>query len=53
MLQFMGLQRVGHDWATELNTTNINNGSALQVDEVLGRSTKYWELLANFETCFP
>ena len=27
--------------------------SALQVDGVSGRSTKYWELLANFETCFP
>ena len=24
VLQFMGLQRVGHDWATELNWTNIN-----------------------------
>ena len=23
MLQFMGLQRVGHDWATELNKTDI------------------------------
>ena len=23
MLQFMGLQRVGHDWATELNWTSI------------------------------
>ena len=25
MLQFMGLQRVGHDWATELNWTEISN----------------------------
>ena len=24
MLQFMGLQRVGHDWATELNWTEAN-----------------------------
>ena len=24
MLQFMGLQRVGHDWATELNWTELN-----------------------------
>ena len=23
-LQFMGLQRVGHDWATELNWTELN-----------------------------
>ena len=25
MLQFMGSQRVGHDWAIELNWTNISN----------------------------
>ena len=25
MLQFMGLQRVGHDWATELNWTELNS----------------------------
>ena len=24
LLQFMGLQRVGHDWATELNWTELN-----------------------------
>ena len=24
MLWFMGLQRVGHDWATELNWTELN-----------------------------
>ena len=24
MLRFMGLQRVGHDWATELNWTEVN-----------------------------
>ena len=24
MLRFMGLQRVGHDWATELNWTELN-----------------------------
>ena len=24
MLQFMGFQRVGHDWATELNWTELN-----------------------------
>ena len=24
VLQFMGLQRVGHDWATELNWTELN-----------------------------
>ena len=26
MLQFMGLERVGHDWATELNWTELNRG---------------------------
>ena len=25
MLQFMGSQRVGHDWATELYWTELNN----------------------------
>ena len=25
VLQFMGSQRVGHDWATELNWTELNN----------------------------
>ena len=25
VLQFMGLQRVGHDWATELNWTELNS----------------------------
>ena len=25
VLQFMGLQRVGHDWATELNWTEVQN----------------------------
>ena len=25
MLQFIGLQRVGHDWATELNWTELND----------------------------
>ena len=25
VLQFMGLQRVGHDWATELNWTDMNS----------------------------
>ena len=24
MLRFMGSQRVGHDWATELNWTELN-----------------------------
>ena len=27
MLRFMGLQRVGHDWATELNWTEANLGN--------------------------
>ena len=27
VLQFMGLQRVGHDWATELNWTELNRYS--------------------------
>ena len=26
VLRFMGLQRVGHDWATELNWTELNQG---------------------------
>ena len=29
MLRFMGLQRVGHDWATELNWTELKEGSDL------------------------
>ena len=28
MLQFMGSQRVGHDWATELNWTELDVGAA-------------------------
>ena len=34
VLQFMGLQRVGHDWATELNTTNNNNGTEVHTDNI-------------------
>ena len=26
MLRLMGLQRVGHDWATELNRTELPGG---------------------------
>ena len=29
MLQFMGLQRVGHDWVTELNWTELNSAYKL------------------------
>ena len=29
VLQFMGSQRVGHDWATELNWTELNNSYVL------------------------
>ena len=30
MLQFMGSQRVGQDWATELNWTELNNKSGME-----------------------
>ena len=36
MLWFMGLQRVGHDWVTELNWTELNWGNRKR-----SRSTKY------------
>ena len=29
VLRFMGSQRVGHDWATEMNWTELNSGSML------------------------
>ena len=33
MLQFMGLQRVGHDWATELNWTDPRNSKKKKVQK--------------------
>ena len=33
MLQFMGLQRVGHEWATELNWTDALQWSQSQTKE--------------------
>ena len=34
VLQFMGLQRVGHDWATELNWTSNNVPTSMLVTEL-------------------
>ena len=31
MLLFMGLQRVGHDWATELNWTEVIDGYCVEI----------------------
>ena len=53
VLWFMGLQRVGHDWATELNWSCYNShmiGSMiickfsrnLNIKKMLLKSTKYW-----------
>ena len=35
MLRFMGSQRVRHDWATELNWTELNHGKVLFIDLLL------------------
>ena len=34
VLRFMGSQRVGHDWATELNSKNISRTVSVVVDRV-------------------
>ena len=34
MLQFMGLQRVGHDWVSKLNYNQNNCGSILNNDQL-------------------
>ena len=54
MLQFMGSQRVRHDWATELNWTEGPSGSRLSKAVVLrvwfpgpGASSVTWEVVRN------
>ena len=42
MLRFMGSQRVGHDWATELNWTEDCQVTASITDRDFGRKKKNW-----------
>ena len=46
VLRFMGLQRVRHDWATEMNWTELN---LVLVINTYG----YWFLASLKESCFP
>ena len=39
VLHFMGLQRVGHDWATELNWTELVNNNRRRFSIILGTFT--------------
>ena len=50
VLQFMGLQRVGHDWVTELNWTELNLWQAL----VYPRSFYFFNMFSciYFRNCF-
>ena len=41
VLQFMGSQGVGHDWATELSWTELNGGWEEKWEEVPGESIHY------------
>ena len=43
VLQSMGLQRVGHDWLTELNWTELNNHQPLPTLSPEGRPLRMWE----------
>ena len=54
MLQFMGSQRVGHDWATELNWTELNVWVSFIVDSLeLPRYTIIvYEIEKNFLICY-
>ena len=51
MLQFMGLQRVGHDWATELNWTELRGKKKNQVYFTLILEYHYFEY-SMFEVYF-
>ena len=44
MLQFMGLQRVGHDWATELNWTELNPDTSKIKNLPAMQETGVWSL---------
>ena len=44
MLQFMGLQRVGHDWATELNWTELNPDTSKIKNLAAMQETGVWSL---------
>ena len=48
MLWFMGSQRVGHDWATELNWTDVNLDHLIKVVSVRFCHCK----ISNFHTLF-
>ena len=47
VLRFMGLQRVGHDWATELNWTDraLRNTFFKKIPKQKGIQLSYWELV--------
>ena len=42
VLQSMGLQRVGHDWMTELNWTKLNDTSCQGTLDILFLDTRKW-----------
>ena len=42
MLQPMGSQRVGHDWATEMNWTELRKGSLSISDQLVSNSLIGW-----------
>ena len=45
VLRFMGLQRVGQDWATELNWTELNPNSPCITDPMDRNLSKFWEMV--------
>ena len=48
MLCFMGLQRVGHDWVTELNWTEHTNKCAICLMQVWSGIKCNWKTLSNW-----
>ena len=56
VLQFMGLQRVRHDWATKLNWTELNWTDSGRTDcfvKVIFASILYWELIFHLTRSHP
>ena len=50
MLRFVGLQRVGHDWVTELNWTKLMHGYRRAVWKILLVMEMFWILTATIPT---
>ena len=45
MLRFMGSQRVGHDWATELNRTELMGANIYKPFGIIHKQKAVWQLL--------